>query len=134
MCRLLVKKGHGALAGNHVDIDNSSCVNLIRFNYTSTACSSESSLCFNVLINCPLCPPKSPGIWTYSLHAHFCDRHKLISHTQYPMSVYLSQSEEDGMKWIWNARFNAPQPCNLKKKKVPALLLSEAHISQSTLW
>lgn len=133
MCRLLVKKGCGASAGNHVDIDNLSCVNLIQFNYTSAACSSESSPCSNVLINCPLCPPKSPGVWTYSLHAHFHDQHKLISHRQYPMTVYLSQSEKDGMKQIWDARFNAPQPRNLRKKKVPALLLSEAHISRSAL-
>jgi hypothetical protein len=133
MCRLFVKKGRGALAGNHVDIDNSSCVNLIRFNYASAACSSESSPCSNVPIICPLCPPKSPGVWTYSLHAHFRDRHKLTTHTQFPMTVYLSQSEKDGMKRIWDARFNVPQPRNLKKKKVPALLLSEAHMSRSAL-
>ena len=108
MCRLLVKKGHGALVGNHVDIDNSSCVNLIQFNYVSAACLSESSPCSNVPIICPLCPPKSPGVWTYSLHAHFRDWHKLTTHTQFPMTVYLSQSEKDGMKWIWDARFNVP--------------------------
>ena len=132
MCRLLVKKGRGASAGNRVDIDNSTCVNLIRFNYASAACSSESSPCSNVPIVCPLCPPKSPGVWTYSLHAHFRDRHKLVSHTQYPMTIHLSQSEKDGMKRIWDARFNVPQPCNLKKKKA-VLVLSEAHTSRSAL-
>jgi len=125
MCRWLVKKGHGALVGNHMDIDNSSCVNLIWFNYASTACLSETSPCSNVPIICQLCPPKSPRVWTYSLHAHFCDQHKLATHTQFSIMVYLSQSEKDGMKQIWDARFNIPQLHNLKKKKVPALLLSE---------
>lgn len=133
MCKLLVKKGCGASATYRVDIDSSSCINLIWFNYASAAYSSETLPCSNIPIICPLCPPKSSGVWTYSLHAHFCDQHKLTLHTQYPMKTHLSQSEKDGMKRIWDTQFNAPNTHNPKKKKVPALLLSEAHTSQSAL-
>jgi len=133
MCMLFLKSRHGASASCSMDIHKSTCANLIHFNYASAAHSSESSPCSNVPIPCPLCPKQSPAVWTYCLHMHFHERHKLASHTQYPINVQLPESEKEGMKKIWDTCFNAWKPHNLTNKKAPALVLSEAHHSQLAL-
>ncbi|KAF8234069.1 hypothetical protein L208DRAFT_1263736, partial [Tricholoma matsutake] len=71
MCRLNLKKGHGATVGYNININSSTCINLVRFKCTTAACSSDASPCSNVPIICPLCPAKSPVVWTYNLCTHF---------------------------------------------------------------
>jgi hypothetical protein len=132
MCRLNLKKGRGATAGYNIDINSSSCINLVRFNCATAARSSDASPCSNVPIICPLCPAKSPAVWTYNLRTHFRERHKLPD-AQFPLKVQLSESEKYGMRRIWDARFNIPKIRNLKNKKKEALTLSEAHSSRAAL-
>ncbi|KAF8218704.1 hypothetical protein L208DRAFT_1088932, partial [Tricholoma matsutake] len=126
MCRLTLKKGCGSAVGYNVDINTSTCINVIRFNYATAAHPSESSPCSNVPTICPLCPPRSPGVWTYNLRTHFHGRHKLMP-TQFPLNTQLLESEKHGMHWIWEAHFKLPKSHNLKNKQRHALALSEAH-------
>ncbi|KAF8230112.1 hypothetical protein L208DRAFT_1283570, partial [Tricholoma matsutake] len=69
ICRLNLKKGCGTTAGYNIDINSSTCISLVRFNCTTAACSSDAP-CSNVPIICPLCPAKSPVVWTYNLCTH----------------------------------------------------------------
>jgi hypothetical protein len=131
MCRLIVKKGRGANASPRLDVEGSTCINLFRFNYATAARSSEGSPCSNIPINCPLCPQKSSAVWTYYLHAHFREQHKLASQAQFPIHIQLSKSEEHGMRQVWEQRFVTRKPRNHNKKA--ALVLSEAHSSRSAL-
>lgn len=131
MCRLIVKKGRGANSSPRIDVDSSTCVNLVRFNYATAARSSEGSPCSNVPINCPLCPEKSPAVWTYNLNMHFRERHKLRSQALFPIKAQLSKSEEHGMRQIWEQRFSTRKPRRRTKKA--ALVLSEAHSSRLAL-
>ena len=127
MCRLTLKKGCGAGAGYNVNINASTCINLVWFNCATAAHSPEASPCSNVLINCSLCPAKTPAVWMYNLHTHFCNQHTLTN-AQFPQKVQLSESEKHGMHQIWEGCFNIPQSHNLKNKK-KVLTLSEAHSS-----
>ena len=131
MCQIIVKRGRGANAIPRIDADNSTCINLVRFNYATAARSSDGSPCSNHPINCPLCPVKSPAIWTYYLHAHFHERHKLTMPAQFPMTFEISKSEENGMRQLWDQRFVTRKP--RKRNKKAALVLSEAHSSRLAL-
>jgi len=96
MCRLNLKKGCGATAGYNININSSTCINLVQFNCTTAACSSDASPSSNVPIICPLCPAKSPAVWTYNLCMHFWEQHKLPD-AQFPLKVQLSESKKHGM-------------------------------------
>lgn len=127
MCQLYLRKPRGTSANVSVDYKKSSCVNLIHFNYATASTSSEASPCSNVPIACPLCPDGNPAVWTYSLYAHFRGKHRLQSHTHFPVKFSLSQSEKDGIRHIWNSRYKHPKPRKLKPKKKSTLSVSEAH-------
>jgi hypothetical protein len=130
MCPIYVTKGRGTSRRHHVDFTKSSCPNLARFNYKTASESSERCPCSNVPIICPLCPLGSPAIWTYNLEAHFRGRHRLTSRAHFPIPVEQSQSEKDGMKRVWLARFKNHKSYKSKKRqRAPALTVSEAHRS-----
>jgi hypothetical protein len=128
MCHIYLKKGRGSQAKYSMDQKKSNCPNLVRFNYTNTATSSESSPCSNIPIVCPLCSTGSPAVWMYSLHAHFRERHRLTSVAHYPSRILLSQFEKDGMNCVWKACFKQHKSYHSKKKpRNPPLLISQAH-------
>jgi hypothetical protein len=134
MCRIYIKKGRGAQGRYSVDQKKSNCPNLVRFNYMNAATSSESSPCSNVPVVCPICPIGDPAVWSYSLHAHFRERHRLTSAANFPSNVKLSQSEKDGMQRIWKARFNRPKSYHSKKKRQNRpLAISQAHRSRLSI-
>ncbi|RDB18817.1 hypothetical protein Hypma_014567 [Hypsizygus marmoreus] len=133
MCLMYLKKGRGAAAGFNADPERSTCLKFIKFNCATAARSSATSPCSNVPLACPLCPANSPAVWRYNLSTHFRQHHKLAP-THFPTSTQLSQSEKDGMKQKWDARFTARKTRNLKKHQGKnALLLSAAHSSHSAL-
>ncbi|KAH9055083.1 hypothetical protein EDB83DRAFT_2225333 [Lactarius deliciosus] len=92
-------------------------------------CPAPISPCSNVPVFCSLCKPGSPAVWTYSLHSHYCTRHRLNSVANFPKNghVELSQSEKDGMKWVWGTCFNQWRSYFLKKGRRTSLAISEAH-------
>ncbi|KAH8976596.1 hypothetical protein EDB92DRAFT_1248155 [Lactarius akahatsu] len=100
---------------------------MTRFNYATASTSSEASPCSNVPIICPRCPDESPAVWTYSLHAHFRERHRIQSPDNFPITICLSQSEKGGMRKVWNSRFKAQKQRKTKPKNMPSLAISEAH-------
>lgn len=133
MCQVYLTKGRGTGGKRSVDRSKSSCPNLVRFNYKNAAQSSERSPCSNVPVDCTLCPASSPAVWTYSLHSHYRERHRLNSVMHFPTRAELSQSEKDGMKHVWNARFKQRGSYRTKKRRNlgrnPPLPISEAHRS-----
>ncbi|KAH9177425.1 hypothetical protein EDB89DRAFT_1844866, partial [Lactarius sanguifluus] len=131
MCPIYLTKGRGVGGRVSVDLSKSKCPNLVRFNYKNASQSSERSPCSNVPVVCSLCQPGSPAVWTYCLHSHYRTRHEINSTDYFPNRVELSQSERDGMKQVWAARFNKRKSYFSKKKtrKTP-LVISEAHRSR----
>ena len=129
MCQFYLRKGRGVAGSVSVDRKKSTCVNMIRFTYATAAISSEASPCSNVPVICSLCPENSPAVWTYSLHAHFRAQHFLRSLAHFPIKIFLSQSEKDGMARVWISRLTVQRPRKMKQKK-PSLAISEAHRAQ----
>ena len=133
MCQIYLTKGRGSGGKSTVDRFKSKCPNLVRFNYKNAAQSSEQSPCSNVPVICSLCPAGSPAVWTYSLHPHYRERHRLDSFSHFPTQIKLSQLEEDGMKCVWNTHFNQWGTYH-KERRVhghkPPLSISEAHRSR----
>jgi hypothetical protein len=130
MCPIYVTKGRGAQGRCTVDFTKSHCPNLVRFNYKNAAESTEKSPCSNVPTICPLCPPRSPAVWKYSLEAHFRECHRLTSPSHFPCPVGQSQSEKYGMKKVWQGRFKKRKSYYSKSKRLaPRLAVSEAHRS-----
>jgi hypothetical protein len=127
MCQIYLRKACGIAGSVSVDRKKSSCVNMIHFNYATASTSSDASPCSNVLITCPLCPDDKPAVWTYSLSAHFKERHCLQNPALFPIKVSLVQSEKDGLQRVWGSRFKAQKPCKTKAKNRPSLAISEAH-------
>ena len=126
MCLIYLKKGRGASKGYSIDINWSTCINLIRFKYASAGTSTESAPCTNIPVHCLICGPKQPAVWRYSLEAHFRMRHNLAP-ADFPVRIQLSTSETEGLKVIWKNRFQMRKKRNLKKKKVLPLVISTAH-------
>ncbi|KAH9027882.1 hypothetical protein EDB85DRAFT_2170547 [Lactarius pseudohatsudake] len=123
---IYLRKAHGTAGSVSVDRKKSKCINMTHFNYATAFTSSEASPCSNVPIICPHCPDDSPAVWTYSLHAHFRERHRIQSPGDFPITICLSQSEKDGMRKVWNSRFKAPKQ-HKKKLNQPSLAILEAH-------
>ena len=126
MCQFYLRKGCGVAGSVSVDHKKSTCVNMIHFTYATTAISSKASPCSNVPMICSLCPEDSPAVWTYSLHAHFWAQHFLQSLAHFPIKIFLSPSEKDGMARVWISRLTVQRPHKTKPKK-PSLAISEAH-------
>ncbi|KAH9009043.1 hypothetical protein EDB85DRAFT_1903531 [Lactarius pseudohatsudake] len=83
------------------------------------------------LVQVKLPEPGSPAVWTYYLNSHYRARHQINSTDYFPKHVEMFQSEKDGMKRVWAARFNQRKSYFSKKKtrKTP-LAISEAHRSR----
>ena len=126
MCQIYLMKGR-----HSVDRSKSRCPNLVRFNYKNASESSKRSPCSNVPVDCTICPPGSPAVWTYSLHSHYRERHRITSALHFPTRVELSQSEKNGMKQVWDSRFKQRGSYRKRRKRVdnPPLVISEAHRS-----
>ncbi|KAH9170291.1 hypothetical protein EDB89DRAFT_2190372 [Lactarius sanguifluus] len=130
MCQIYLRKARGTAGSFSVDRKKSKCINMTHFNYATASTSSEASPCSNVPIICPRCPDDSPAVWTYSLHAHFREQHRIQSPDNFPITICLSQSEKDGMRKVWNSRFKAQKQRKTKPKNIPSLVVSEAHRAQ----
>ena len=133
MCEMHLMKGRGTGGTVSVDRAKSKCPNLVRFNYKNAAQSSGRSPCSNVPVNCTYCPAGSPAVWTYSLRSHYRERHHLTP-IHFPTRVDLPQSEKDGMKRVWDMRFNQRGSYRTKKQRRlghdQPLSISEAHRSR----
>ncbi|KZP23238.1 hypothetical protein FIBSPDRAFT_737876, partial [Athelia psychrophila] len=130
-CQLQLQKPKGCNGNPAVNINASSCPNLIKFQYKVAAHSSPSSPCSNVPISCPLC---SAVIWRYNLCVHFRKQHQSSLHLpQYTAIWTLSNIETYEMAKIWKERHKKVIKRGRKKVVAPRLRISEAHSSRLTL-
>ena len=124
MCQIYLMKGRHSM-----DWLKSRCPNLVCFNYRNTSESSKWSPCSNVPIDCSICPPVSPAVWTYSFHSHYWECHWIVSALNFLTCVELSQSEKNGIKQVWDSHVKQQGSYHKWHKCVdnPPLVISEAH-------
>ena len=133
MCQIYMKKTQGVDHNFSVDTKRSSCVNLVKhFSCSVASESTESSPCTNFPTICSLCPPKSAAVWTYSLDAHFCERHKLLP-ANFPIQFEISSLERQQMKTIWDKCYEEKKKRSLKECTHKPLEILPAHSSRCVL-
>ena len=92
------RKGH---TGNvAIDINASSCLNLINISISVAAKCSNASLCTNHPMCCPYCPHSSPGVWSYNFHQHLLQHHPTVALKKHSSILTLSKLERDRIKCI----------------------------------
>lgn len=139
-CKFYLKKRREA---THVDMQRSSCVNLVRFKYSLAETSTMQSPCSNVPRDCPLCQKQGKGqtaVWSYNMRAHLKSRHgiSMPEHVaqvarEFSLSLDISESEKQGLKAVWNSRLKKRTK---RKRGVPKqlpLAISDAHSTRMAL-
>ncbi|GLB45658.1 hypothetical protein LshimejAT787_2500500 [Lyophyllum shimeji] len=132
-CVFYLRKNRGSGGAVQVDLERSTCPNLVYFSYHAASTFHRNSPCTNVPVACPVCSPderatlRNPAIWRYSMAAHLRIHHASSQLTP----SYLKQYEDDPeevrrMEEIWTKRFTKGS----RSRKVyypPTLAISEAH-------
>lgn len=139
-CKFYLKKRREA---THVDMQRSSCVNLVRFKYSLAETSTMQSPCSNVPRDCPLCQKQGKGqtaVWSYNMRAHLKSRHgiSMPEHVaqvarEFSLSLDISESEKQGLKAVWNSQLKKRTKRKRGVPKQPPLAISDAHSTRMAL-
>lgn len=130
LCSIFLKKGKGANASLTINPKSSrGCLVKVKYLYRVASESTASSLCSNVLLQCPLCPKSDPAIWRYFLKVHFQEKHKGVSLAKYEDLWKLTNIETTEMKKIWLKQAHTVVKQTKKSKLLP-LIISEDHRAQ----
>ncbi|KAF8600333.1 hypothetical protein BDV93DRAFT_447713, partial [Ceratobasidium sp. AG-I] len=70
-CRIVLQPGKT----DKIDIDQSTCKNLMKIQLRKAGTYSKTSPCTNAPVRCPLCPSGAEAIWKYNLRRHIEIRH-----------------------------------------------------------
>jgi hypothetical protein len=124
LCKFVLTNGKGRAGNVAIDMNASSCLNLIKISISVAAKCSDASPCTNHPMQCPYCPHSSPAVWTYNFHQHLLRHHPTVSLKKHNSILTLSKLERDGMKRIWDQRHEQPK---VRSKTQPHLVISETH-------
>ena len=75
LCKIILKKAKGHTGKLAIDMESSSCPNLIKFSITNVATYFETSPCTNHPMRCPYCPKLNLAVWSYNFHHHLLRSH-----------------------------------------------------------
>ena len=133
LCKIVLKKGKGKAGKLAIDMEKSSCPNLVKVSLAVAAQCSYSSPCTNHPIICQYCDASesSPVIWSYNFRSHLLRKHPSISLEHHSDMLVLTKLEKDGMKRAWKRRFKQ-RKVHQKSQRAP-LAISEAHRSRLVL-
>ncbi|KAK0451744.1 hypothetical protein EV421DRAFT_1060672 [Armillaria borealis] len=139
VCSFYLKRSSGTVSDMRVDQKRSVCINKVSFRYKVAATSPSTSLCSNIPVICPECPPKAPAVWKYNMPSHMKRKHPHVPQNALREEWVVSDLEMDEMKNIWSGRHkNKKSKKNKKNKKnkkqgKQGLQVSEAHKSALAL-
>ena len=133
LCMIVLKKAKGQSSNLAIDIQASSCPNLVKFSIAIAAQYSDSSLCTNRPIVCPHCDgsESSPVVWSYNFRSHLLRKHPRISLEDHSNVFVLTKLEKERMRQVWKHRLKQ-QKVYQKLQRVP-LVISETHRSRLVL-
>ena len=112
LCKIVLKKAKGKKGNLAIDMNASSCPNLMKFSIAIAAECSEKSPCTNRPMICPHCDDSesSQVVWSYNFRLHLIRKHPSIPLEDYSDVFTLTKLKKDGMKCVWERR--------LKQRKV----------------
>jgi len=133
LCKIVLKKAKGQTGNLAIDMEASSCRNLVKFSIAIAAECSDSSPCTNHPIVCPHCDgsESSPVIWSYNFRSHLLRKHPRISLEDHSDIWVLTKLEKDGMRRVWEHRLK--QRKVRRKSQRETLVISETHRSRLVL-
>ncbi|SJL10364.1 uncharacterized protein ARMOST_13750 [Armillaria ostoyae] len=101
-CSFYLKGSSGTVSDMRVDQKRSVCINKVSFRYKVAAASPSTSLCSNIPVMCPECPPKAPAVWKYNMPSHMERKHPHVPQNALSEEWAVSDLEMDLMKNIWS--------------------------------
>ena len=103
LCKIVWKKGKGQAGKLSINIEASTCLNLVRLSIAVAAVYSDSSPCTNHPIICPLCDNSEPHsvVWLYNFQFHLLHRYPRASMEDYNNILVLMKLEKERMKRTW---------------------------------
>jgi len=122
-----LKKAKGQSGNLSIDMEASSCVNLVKFSIAiATACSDASPYTNHPLV-CPYCDDSELGqvIWSYNFQQHLLYKHPGISLDNQGNILRLTKLKKKGMKHIWKS-CKKQQKVRQKAQRAPLVIL-ETH-------
>ncbi len=128
LCKFILTNGKGHARNVTINMNASSCLNLIKISISVVAKCSDASPCTNHPIHCPYCPHSSPAVWSYNFRQHLLRHHPAVSLNKHNSILTLSKLEKDGMKRVWDQRHKQPE-AHSKTLAQPCLMISEMHRS-----
>jgi len=130
LCKFVLTNGKGRAGNVAIDMNASSCLNLIKISISVVAKCSDASPCTNHPMHCPYCPHSSLAVWSYNLRQHLLRHHPTVSLNKHNSILTLSKLEWDRMKCIWDQRH---EQAKARSKTQPRLVISETHRSRLVL-
>ena len=70
LCKFVLVNCKGRTRNVAIDMNASSCLNLIKVSISVAAKCSDASICTNHPMSCPYCPRSSPAVWSYNFCQH----------------------------------------------------------------
>lgn len=131
-CVFKFQKVNGGKSLIKIDLVNSHCPNLAKFNYAVAAVADASHPCSNVPVQCTLCPSDAPGVWRYNMLEHLKSKHPYVDLNDARDIWEIAESEKKALHMIWKERKTVKKTRKGKNSKSP-LMISAAHSSRLTL-
>ena len=131
ICKIVLKKAKGCTGKLAIDMESSSCPNLVKFSIASAAACYETSPCTNHPMKCPYCPKLNPAVWSYNFRYHLLRVHPSVQLSNHQSLWTLSKLEKEGMKRVWQHRHKQAKP-HRRAQRLP-LTISETHRTQLVL-
>ena len=103
LCNIVLKKAKGQVGKLSINMEASSCPNLVKFSLAVAARCLDSSPCTNHPIFCHYCDNSGlkSVVWTYNFQLHLLDKHPRVSLKSHNDILVLTKLEKDGMKHVW---------------------------------
>lgn len=133
LCKIILKKAKGKNGKISINMNASSCPNLVNLSIKVATGCSESSPCTNHPVACPYCDNSeaSPVVWSYNFRFHLLQKHPRVSLENHSDIFTLTKFEKDGMKGMWDHRHK--QQKLHRKTQRPPLVILETHRSRLVL-
>ena len=133
LCKIVLRKAKGKTGKFAIDVDASSCPNIVKFSIGVAAECSNSSPCTNHPIVCSYCDDSGSGriVWSYNFRAHLLCEHPRLPLKEYGDILTPKKLEKDRMKHVWGRRLKQPK-VHRKSQRAP-LVISQTHRSRLIL-
>jgi hypothetical protein len=130
LCKFILVNSKGRARNVTINMNVSSCLNLIKISILVATKCSDASPCTNHPMSCPYYMHSSLAVWSYNFRQHLLRCHSAVPLKKHNSILTLSKLERDRMKHIWDQQHEQPKVCS---KTQHCLVISEMHHSRLVL-